>query len=81
MSAATAISSPERSLAGAAACALPRSGDAGGIGGPGAPGRPRGRAAARAPRSAARGARSLELAPGAARAGNDCTDSKKETRS
>ncbi len=81
MSAATAICSPERSLAGAAACALPRSGDAGGIGGPGAPERPRGRAAARAPHGAARGPRSLELAPGAARAGNDCNNSKKETRS
>ena len=81
MSAATAISFPERPLAGAAACALPRSGDAGGIGGSDASESPRGRAAARAPHGAARGPRSLELALGAARAGDDCINSKKETRS
>ncbi len=81
MRAAAAVSSPERPLAGAAACGLPGSGDAGDVGGPGASVRPRGRATARAPHGAAEHLRSPEPAPGAARAGNDCVDSKKETRS
>jgi hypothetical protein len=82
MSAVAAICHPDRPLASAAACALPRAGDAGGIGARDAAERLQGRAAAApAPRGAAKDPRSLELVAGRARARSDGINSKKETRS
>ena len=82
MSAAAAISHPDRPLASPTACALPRGGDAGGIGARDAAERLQGcAAAARAPRAAAEDPRSLELVSGRARARSDGINNKKETRS
>jgi hypothetical protein len=81
MSALAAIFHPGRPLAGAAACALPCGGNASGIGARGAAEHLQLCAAARAPRGAGQGPRSLELPSGRSRAKNDDINSKKETRS